>query len=170
MSRSDDARLFFDMYWRGDAGMYAGPVSRANAGDPFWWAALTIIAEDGHVFSGRPVVQYVDYDGEARKDHHGLTILPLFHTWGFSKRNADRLLIGTLQVPSENTDIGYIVKRVRYPKLYRAYHSILKSAIDIARVSESSFTTDAFEPESFRDILDSVRAVLDVERSMFVEK
>lgn len=169
MSRSDDAHLFFDMYWRGDADMYAEPVSRANAGDPFWWAALTIIAEDGHVFSGRPVVQYVDYYGEVRQVC-GRTILPLFNTWGFSKRNADRLVIGTLQVPSENTDIGYIVKRVRYPKLYRAYHSILKSAIDIARVSESSFTTDTFEPESFCDIIDSVRAVLDVERGMFGEE
>lgn len=167
MSRSDDASLFFDMYWRGDADMYAEPVSRANAGDPFWWAALTIIAEDGHVFSGRPIVQYVDYDGEARKDHHGLTVLPLFHTWGFSKRNADQLLIGTLQVPSDDTDIGYIVKPVRYPKLYRLYQSILKDAIDIARVSMSSFKTDTLDPESFCDIIDSVRAVLDVERGMF---
>lgn len=98
MSRSDDARLFFDMYWRGAADMYAEPVSRANAGDPFWWAALTIIAEDGHVFSGRPLVQYVDYCGEARQEH-GRTVLPLFSTWGFSKANADRLVIGTLRVP-----------------------------------------------------------------------
>lgn len=169
MSRNDDARLFFDMYWRGDADMYAEPVSRANAGDPFWWAALTIIAEDGHVFSGRPVVQYVDYYGETRQVC-GRTIPPLFNTWGFSKRNADRLLIGTLQVPSDDTDIGYIVKHVRYPKLYRLYQSILKDAIDIARVSMSSFKTDMLDPESFCDIVDSVRAVLDVERGMFGEE
>lgn len=169
MSRSDDARLFFDMYWRGDADMYAEPVSRANAGDSFWWAALTIIAEDGHVFSGRPIVQYVDYYGETRQVC-GRPVPPLFNTWGFSRRNADQLLIGTLQVPSENTDIGYIVKRVRYPKLYRLYQSILKDAIDIARVSMSSFKTDTLDPESFRDIIDSVRAVLDVERGMFGEE
>lgn len=169
MSRSDDARLFFDMYWRGDADMYAEPVSRANAGDPFWWAALTIIAEDGHVFSGRPVVQYVDYYGEGRQVC-GRTVLPLFHTWGFSKRNADRLVIGTLQVPSDDTDIGYIVKPVQYPKLYRLYQSILKDAIDIARVSMASFKTDTLDPESFRDIIDSVRAVLDVECRMFGEE
>ena len=169
MSRSDDARLFFDMYWRGAADMYAEPVSRANAGDPFWWAALTIIAEDGHVFSGRPLVQYVDYCGEARQEH-GRTVLPLFSTWGFSKANADRLVIGTLRVPSENIDIGYIVEHVRYPEKYRLYQSILKSAIDIARVSMSSFTTDALDPESFYDIVDSTRSVLDVERRMFGEK
>lgn len=169
MSRSDDARLFFDMYWRGDADMYAEPVSRANAGDPFWWAALTIIAEDGHVFSGRPLVQYVDYYGEVRQVC-GRTIPPLFNTWGFSRRNADQLLIGTLQVPSDDTDIGYIVKPVQYPKLYRLYQSILKDAIDIARVSMSSFKTDTLDPESFCDIIDSVRAVLDVERAMFGEE
>lgn len=162
MSRMDDVSLFLDMYWHGGADMYAEPVRRANAGDPFWWAALTVISEDGRVICCRPVVRYVDYDGDPR-DVCGMKVLPLFHEWGFIARGDTPISIGTLLVPSENAALGYVTGHVEYPENWRLYHSMLKTMLALDEMGMRAFTADRTSNEPTGDAVESLKAILETE-------
>lgn len=162
MSRMDDVSLFLDMYWHGGADMYAESVRRANAGDPFWWAALTVISEDERVICCRPVVWYVDYDGDLR-DVCGMKVFPLFHEWGFIARGDTPISIGTLLVPSENADLGYVTGYVEYPENWRLYHSMLKMMLDLDEMAIRTFTADGTSNEPTGDAVESLKAILETE-------
>ena len=162
MSRMDDVSLFLDMYWCGGADMYAEPVRRANAGDPFWWAALTVISEDGRAICYRPVVRYVDYDGDPR-DLCGTKFFPLFHEWGFIGRGDTPISIGTLLVPSENADLGYVTGHVNYPENWRLYHSMLKMMLGLDEMAMRAFAADGTSNEPTGDAVESLKAILETE-------
>ena len=162
MSRMDDVSLFLDMYWHGGADMYAEPVRRANAGDPFWWAALTVISEDGRVICSRPVVQYVDWDGDPR-DLCGKKFFPLFHEWGFIARGDTPISIGTLLVPSENADLGYVTGYVEYPEDWRLYHSMLTMMLGLDEMAMRTFAADGTSSEPTGDAVESLKAILETE-------
>lgn len=129
MDRMNDLRKFEDMYALGTREGYAEAVDRANSGDPFWWAALTVLAYDSQMIVGVPSTSIIDRRGEMRVIG-GLSLYPLVYRWEFVPSEDDSpAVIGTLYVPSSDTSAGYAVHDVDEPDGVDGFVSVLHSML-----------------------------------------
>ena len=160
MDREDDFRRLTDMLWRGEPWMYDDPIRRANSGDPFWWAALSIIADHRYGgICGSPTVSYVT--NEELRTIGAMKMMPLAYEWRYDP-DADKF--GTLYKPSNRTDLGYVVRRVDFPPysdlIYRMMNCVLE--IDSMILCGARELPDS-DQDSFNDFIRSTTAMLSVE-------
>ena len=140
--------------------MYDDPIRRANSGDPFWWAALSIIADHRYGgICGSPTVSYVT--NEELRTIGAMKMMPLAYEWRYDP-DADKF--GTLYKPSNRTDLGYVVRRVDFPPysdlIYRMMNCVLE--IDSMILCGARELPDS-DQDSFNDFIRSTTAMLSVE-------